>query len=448
LNQSCTSCISGYILSGETCQLDNPPKTEAQKNEDPGIAINATKVMPIISECADCIEVSNAVVLTVVLPPLLLLGTAGVLWGLLDCLQYFYYFLMLNILIPGNVYNFFQLFQISFFSLPNIFEFAMDLPIELPMPPPEIPPIRFKEQNLSSLFLVSGFSIVVYGLLVLFGTLLLIWFASILKCGGNGKIGKCVQKLNNEIKWNSCIRYLLNNYQHLVIYCFLQVYAKDTSNGYVIAGIITAFLTGVLLCYFPIYIRNLLIRRSHDVQFAKYFDQHLSAFIEGLDEKGPIIPLVINYYVAIIWRKILFAASLVWLYYYPVVVLILISLQSFALLGILYTYRPHKETKMNLIWAAQEVGLLCVSQLLLVCRIAGLTGDSLEGVGWVCIVSICLACFPMILSLGMDYFKAARMAYSKIKNRLYPTRKMIKKIVRKKLNFNKPKEFRKENLKI
>ena len=337
-------------------------------------------------------------------------------WTLINSLQNLYCYLFIKMNLPSNFFYFLNLFRNSMFILPNIslkfFNWAIT-EYEWPELPIQTPPEKFNDQELSALFLINGFSIVIYLILSMLLILLIDIMNMILKRRKSKYSGKW-SKFKNIMKWNLSIRFLIENYRTLAIGVFLQFSAFYFDDKYSIVSDCLSLALSIFFILFPIACARLIsknrsakqrqkLKRRYAILFDEYQRRNLSIFRKYF----PVILLI---------RKTLLIGIIVFLYDFPFTNTLLLTLQSFLMGTLLILYGPYKEKKQNLLAIYEEAVFVVINLLLMVIIQHKLETNTIDNIG---IVLIAFAGALILVQLVYDFvdeLKELKEIGNKIKN--------------------------------
>ena len=332
------------------------------------LSLNATECIPKVQQFnQNDIIITNTFLICALINAIcssILKNPSNSFWGLFNLLKNLYYFIFINMNIPSNFDNFLHFFIFIMFPLPNISELFYDwgdTKLNWGELPSQIPPTKFENQNFSTLFLITGFSIEIYLIIALIFTLLVGYINNFMK----KKYGyiKFMQSFQEGITWNFATRYILQNIGALSMSVSLQFCTIDFNNYIFLLSYVIAIMTELMILGSPfLIIYSIMKVRNNIIHNHKFISSFKPLFEEYTSEKSRVAKC---FSAVILIREALLPACIVLLYYYPFWNLSALILQSFGISFLVYKYQPYRSRRSHFLMLGEGIVFIIISSVLM-----------------------------------------------------------------------------------
>ena len=291
--------------------------------------------------------------------------SSGSFWGLFNFVRFLYYFIYINMDIPLNFYNFLHYFHSLMFPLPNMTEnifITSGSKLSWNSLPDQIPPKKFENENLSSLFFTKGLDFFAYLIITIIFTLFVEWRNNyLIKKNMNHR--KFWLLFKQEITWNFTLRFILISITPLSLSLFLQFYKIDFTDPISATSITIAIITTLLILGGSFFMTRSILKPRGLNQTENFMQSHKPLTEDYVNETSKVAKC---FSMVIFWRKILISANVVLLYYYTICNLSLLIFQSLGISALAYKYQPFKKGRMNILLIYEGIILSIISCVLII----------------------------------------------------------------------------------
>ena len=281
--------------------------------------------------------------------------------------------------IPLNFYNFLHYFLFLMFPIPNLTENfvktsgsknSSNLPVQ-------IPPQKFADEQLSSLFLMKGLDFWLYLIIIILLTLFAGWINDY-KTKKTINYSKYWLLIKQEITWNLALRFILTNINPLSLTLFLQFYTIDFTSPISAASSTIAIITVLLIFGGSIFMNKSILKPRDLIQTENFMGSHKPLTEDYFYETSKVAKC---FGMVIFMRKILTPANVVLLYYYTICNLSLLIIQSLGLSALVYKYQPFKKRNLNILLIMEGITLAIISFILIIMYLMQPHKDGREKIG-------------------------------------------------------------------
>ena len=287
-------------------------------------------------------------------------GSMQYLWGLVHALQVFQYLLLLNINFPPNLPGFVSFFSIASGNtgsiglnsyMPDIKKWLINVNDINGQFDNELLPPSFVAGGISPYFIIAYSDQLNTWILMVFIALPLLLLMS--------KICKKITAFENALGgffFNGPLRTMTEMYFDMVIQIFVNVsFIKFRNKSQLIASLV-CFIFGTFSLMYPfimmtvIYANRKIIRkRKYTIQFGMLTDEFSQKSITQL-----------YYHPALMFQRLVYSFSIVMVYQYPLIQLLIVGSGTLGMAGYLLIVRPYKEETQQTTIVVDEIILFIV----------------------------------------------------------------------------------------